>query len=81
MNKKIGKIMMLNQRGRRDLALHLRTQHGWKLERIGRMLGIKGPAVSRLLRRAGTPKDPNPSMPFPRQLVVRPLSLSDGEES
>jgi len=58
----------------RQLAWKLRHERGWTLRQIARRLGVKPPAVSRLLARAtGRGGAAN----FSRQRVVRPVSLSE----
>jgi IS30 family transposase len=72
--------MTLSRHARRDLAWQLRHQQGWTLARIGRRLGVKTPAVSRLLRRAAMQEmRPAETGSAPRRIAarrVRAVSLS-----
>jgi hypothetical protein len=64
--------MTLSRHGRRELAWLLRQERGWTLARIGRRLGVKTPAVSRLLgRAANTEMSVANVLPLPRRIAVR----------
>jgi len=73
--------MTLSRRARRDLAWQLRHERGWTLARIGRRLGVKTPAVSRLLGRAAAARLPGATTrPALQRMAVRricPVSLSN----
>lgn len=75
-----------SRRSRRELAWALRHDRGWDLARIGARLGIKAPAVSRLLRReehrrVAVVEEPviGPTDPraLSRRRALKPLSLSE----
>jgi hypothetical protein len=72
MSERNAQPMTLGRRGRRDLAWALRHERGWTLERIGRRLGVKTAAVSRLLARATIAGPPLSAMKAaPRRIAVR----------